>query len=227
MAITRFLAKRISNYHNPHSVGSSLRRKRAATLKAMIEEIYSKKGLVRIIDVGGTRRYWNIIESDYLASKNCQITLVNFTKSDDPEDSVFWEVIGDGRHLDVEDYSFDIAHSNSVIEHVGSWDDMLLFSKEIARVSKNYFVQTPSFWFPIEPHAMFPFFHWLPVPLRKMIVTRYAIGHWEKATSNDKAASIVSSASLLKKYQMKLLFPEAVIKTEWLLFPKSYIAIKT
>ena len=139
---------------------------------------------------------------------------------------MFREVIGDGRSLDFADRSFDIAHSNSVIEHVGGWDDMVAFAKEIARLADNYYVQTPSFWFPVEPHAMFPLFHWLPVVIRKKIVMRQAVGNWVKATTEADASKIVYSARLLRKDQMSRLFPGADIKTEWLFFPKSYIAVK-
>ncbi|HAL16511.1 MAG TPA: hypothetical protein DCP32_07095 [Anaerolineaceae bacterium] len=226
MAITKYLAKRITNYNNPNSLGSWFRKRRAASLMKMIEVVFSQKGTVNIIDIGGTRTYWKIIEDDYLASKNCKITLVNLTKTDCPEDNVFQEVIGDGRHLDFADMSFDIAHSNSVIEHVGGWQDMVDFSQELARVAERFYVQTPSFWFPVEPHAMFPLFHWLPISLRKKLVMQQALGNWQKAATEEDASRIVSSARLLTKKQMRQLFPGASINTEWFVFPKSYLALK-
>ena len=63
---------------------------------------------------------------------------------------IFSFVEGDGRNLsNFGDKTFDIAHSNSVLEHVGNWEDMHRFAGEIARVGRKYFVQTPSFWFPV------------------------------------------------------------------------------
>src|SRR3546814_10323990 len=63
--------------------------------------------------------------------------------------------------------SFDIAHSNSVIEHVITWDNMKNFARETRRVAAWHYVQTPYFWFPVDPHFYkLPFYHWLPRPLR-------------------------------------------------------------
>jgi hypothetical protein len=194
----------------------------------MIREVFREKGKVEIIDVGGTRTYWNIIPIDLLRAQNVKITIVNFPDTemifDDP---LFSFVPGDGRNLsNIDDNAFDIAHSNSVLEHVGNWEDMRRFAGEIARVGRKYFVQTPSFWFPIEPHCMTPFFHWLPISIRIQLVLRFELGQWKKATNLREAKQIVESAQLLTAKKMRAIFSDAIIHTEWLLFPKSYIAIR-
>ncbi len=194
----------------------------------MILEVFREKGEVEIIDVGGTRTYWNIIPVDVLRAQNVKITIVNFPDTemifDDP---IFSFVAGDGRNLsNFDDNAFDIAHSNSVLEHVGNWEDMRRFAGEIARVGRKYFVQTPSFWFPIEPHCMTPFFHWLPISIRIQLVLRFELGHWKKATNLSEAKRIVESAQLLTVKKMRAIFSDAIIHTEWLLFPKSHIAIR-
>ncbi|MEM4408947.1 MAG: hypothetical protein QXI19_09415 [Candidatus Caldarchaeum sp.] len=100
------------------------------------------------------------------------------------------------------------------------------FAKEVSRLAECYFVQTPSFWLPVEPHCMTPFFHWLPLSLRVWLVGRFALGHWGRGKTREEAWEIVHSARLLRKSQMQALFPDARIYTEWALFPKSYIAIR-
>ncbi|MEM2045934.1 MAG: class I SAM-dependent methyltransferase, partial [Candidatus Bathyarchaeia archaeon] len=57
-------------------------------------------------------------------------------------------IIGDARCMPFKDKSFDVVFSNSVIEHVGNYDDQKMCAEEIRRVGKCYFVQTPNFYFP-------------------------------------------------------------------------------
>lgn len=228
MSVTKTIAKKISNYNDPNSFGSRMRKRRAQLLLSMILEVFGEKGKVEIIDVGGTRTYWNIIPVDLLRAQNAKITIVNLPGTEMTFDNpVFSFVEGDGRNLsNFAHNAFDIAHSNSVLEHVGNWDDMRRFAGEIARVGKKYFVQTPSFWFPIEPHCMTPFFHWLPLSIRMQLVLRFELGHWKKAANLSEAQHIVESARLLTRKKMQALFSDAIIRTEWLLFPKSHIAIR-
>jgi len=228
MSITKTIARRISNYNDLNSFGSRMRKRRSQLLLPMIHEVFREKGAVEIIDIGGTKNYWNIIPVDLLRAQNVKITIVNLSETEiNFDDPVFSFIEGDGRNLsNFDDKAFDIAHSNSVLEHVGAWDDMRRFAREIVRVGRKYFVQTPSFWFPIEPHCMTPFFHWLPVSIRMQLVLRFELGQWEKAENLSEAKQIVESARLLTIKKLQAIFPDAIIHTEWLLFPKSHIAIK-
>lgn len=61
------------------------------------------------------------------------------------------------------DKSFDLAFSNSVIEHVGSEENQFRFAREMMRVEKRVCCQTPSRLFPVDPHLTAPFLHWLPI----------------------------------------------------------------
>jgi hypothetical protein len=78
-------------------------------------------------------------------------------------------VQGDARSLELPDQSFDIVFSNSVIEHVGTWEDQHAFARETARVGKRYWIQTPNKHFPIEPHMNFPYFQFLPRALQERL----------------------------------------------------------
>ena len=77
------------------------------------------------------------------------------------------------------DGAFDLAYSSSVIEHVPP-DRRAAFAAEVRRVARGWFVQTPARSFPIEPHALLPFAHWLPVGPRRFYWRLGAAGAWEE-----------------------------------------------
>jgi hypothetical protein len=104
---------------------------------------------------------------------------------------------------------------------------MRQFSREVSRVADKYFVQTPNYWFPIEPHFMTLFFHWLPKPLRVWAMLKFSLGSEERRTTVDSAVRAVENARLLDKRMFGALFPDARIQIERvLLLPKSLIAIR-
>jgi hypothetical protein len=72
-------------------------------------------------------------------------------------------VRADGRALPFEDGAFDIGFSNAVVEHVaGGREGQRRFVDELCRVARRVFVTTPNRWFPLDPHTLLPFAHWLP-----------------------------------------------------------------
>ncbi len=229
MSISRTFANWLTNYDSRKSAGSKLRAKRIVPLVEMIEAIFKENGSVSIIDLGGTDKYWNIVSKQFLIDHNVNITIVNLPGTEMPEDqSPFRFVEADACDLTgFNDKSFHIAHSNSVVEHVGDWGRIVQFADELSRVSKNYFVQTPNYWFPIELHYMTPFIHWLPKPIRVWMVLNLQLGSFEKAASINEAVRIVESVHLLNKKMFKEIFKDANVSTEkFFLLPKSLIAIK-
>jgi hypothetical protein len=71
-------------------------------------------------------------------------------------------VVADGRDLPFADHEFDVAFSNAVVEHVGARDDQERLVHELCRVAQRVFVTTPNRLFPVDPHTLLPFLHWLP-----------------------------------------------------------------
>lgn len=71
-------------------------------------------------------------------------------------------VVADGRELPFADREFDVAFSNAVVEHVGGREDQERFCHELCRIAKRVFVTTPNRLFPVDPHTLLPFVHWLP-----------------------------------------------------------------
>ena len=229
MSIVKQIAKTLTNYDNPQSVGSKLRAKRVAPLLSLIATVSKEFGHADIIDIGGTDKYWGIIPQQFLEKNNVKITIINLPGANMPDDyGPFKFVHADATALtEFSDNSFHIAHSNSVVEHVGDWDKMVQFASELKRVAQKYFVQTPNYWFPIEPHCMTPLFHWLPKPTRIWLVLHVSLGHWSKANSVDEAVRKVESARLLNRKMFHALFSDADIVAERVfLLPKSHIGIR-
>lgn len=209
--------RRLVNYDQADSFASRMRAKRSKRIISIVEEIHKERGICRILDLGGTPNYWNIFPSDWLRSNAVKVTLLNVKAFQLREDQnfLFDSVSGDARNLaQYPDSEFDLVHSNSVIEHVGLWRDMKLMACEIARVGRAYYVQTPNFWFPIEPHYFFPALHWLPLPLRVKLAMRMPLGSWPRAASVDAAMTAQQAAILLDFDAMKALFPDATLQRE-------------
>jgi SAM-dependent methyltransferase len=76
------------------------------------------------------------------------------------------------------DGEFDLVYCSSVIEHVPP-PRRRAFAAEIRRVGRGWYVQSPAYSFPLEPHALLPFAHWLPVWLRRRYWRLGAAGSWE------------------------------------------------
>jgi SAM-dependent methyltransferase len=77
------------------------------------------------------------------------------------------------------DDEFDLVYCSSVIEHVPP-SRRHVFAAEIRRVGRGWFVQTPAYSFPIEPHSLLPGAHWLPSGLRRRYWRLGAAGAWEE-----------------------------------------------
>lgn len=216
---------------NPYADSSSLpfrfRQKRFAHVRELIDGIIAAKGSCRILDVGGETVYWNIAK-DFIDSRNVHITLVNLEAPVVTHPKMASER-GDATDLSqYADNSFDLVHSNSVIEHVGDWIAMRKMAANVRRLAPKYYVQTPYFWFPVEPHVRLPFFHWLPEQLRYRILMRFDVGFSKRRSTIDSAMEDIQRMVLLDGRQFAALFPDAEMRSERVLgVTKSLIAIRS
>jgi len=173
-----------------------------------------------ILDIGGTNYFWKQWESFF--RENLCIILVNLDKS---AIKGYQGIQGNANNLlFIKNKSVDVVLSNSVIEHLGGNEKQEIFAKQVQRIGLYYFIQTPAFLFPLEPHFLFPIFHWLPVKLKIFLHGKFDLGWFEKEPDIKKSEIDVESIRILKKRELRKFFHEGKIITErYLFFPKSYI----
>lgn len=214
----------LAPYDKPGSLRHKLRLRRLKLLSGKIAEIHAVRGKVRILDIGGTERFWSL-DADLVERFNCQITLIN-TEPIETTRPRFTAEIGDACGIDKADNSFDLVHSNSVIEHVGDWPRKLAMAQEVRRLAPHYFVQTPNFWFPFEPHFQLPLIHWLPEQTRAAILMRVS-PYYPKCKTVTEAMQRIEYCRLLGRQQYRELFPEAdLIVEQFMGISKSLIACR-
>lgn len=209
----RFFRSSLVDRENSKSLINKVRAKRLAYLLRLIDSIEEENEKIKILDVGGEPIFWKDAEIDH---SNFDITLINL-KQGEPIFQNMECVVGDARDLSrFSDSSFDLVVSNSVIEHVGTWEDQTRMAQHIQRVGKRIFLQTPNYWFPVETHFVTPFFQYLPVWLRTWLVCNFSLGNYKKTKDWEKAKGYVTQIELLSKRQMRKLFPNSTIENEWL-----------
>jgi hypothetical protein len=221
------LAVKANPYEDPRSLDYRFRQKRYEHVRALIDQILAERGRCRIIDLGGTEVYWRIA-ANHVDDPRIQIELVNLDAEPTSKPN-FRSAVGNACDLaDFDDMSYDLVHSNSLIEHVGTWDSMLRLAANVRRLAPAYFVQTPYFWFPIEPHFRFPLFHWVPESLRYRLIMAGDLGYMKRANSVTDAVRSVQNARLLDYRQFAELFPDAEIRRERFIgLTKSLLAIRS
>ncbi len=193
---------------NKHSLGNKFREKR---FSFFLEKINKIPKPVSILDVGGKINFW---ENRGLAGNNDYIiTIVNIEK----EKSLYSNIktkMGDATDLSqFDDKSFDIVHSNSVIEHLYNFENQKKMASEIMRVGKKHIVQTPNKYFFIEPHYLLPFFQFIPDKLKYLILTKTKLSRLKK-WDKKFAKQYMKEIRLLNLKEMKELFPNSKIYFE-------------
>jgi SAM-dependent methyltransferase len=113
--------------------------------------------------------------------------------------------------LPFDDDSFDLAYSNSVIEHLPR-ERRAAFAAELRRVARGWWVQTPAYAFPIEPHSLLPAAHWLPPAARR----RY----WRLGVAGP------DEIALLRRRELSALFGPPVVAERIGPLAKSWIAVR-
>lgn len=203
------------------SLSHKMRTHRFAFFLSLIKDLPRP---LSILDIGGTTAFWEAMNFN---EEGVSITLLNLSCEPVSVPGIT-SVAGDATDLhEFPDHSFDIVFSNSVIEHLFTFDNQKKMAQEIERVGKRYFVQTPNYWFPIEPHWVFPMFQYLPFSVRVFLTQRFSLGHIKKIPGKKNAREQVKEVRLLSLKEMEDLFSNGNIYKEkiWGL-NKSFVAYK-
>ena len=182
-------------------------------------------GETRVLDIGGTPYNWNLL------AVRPRLTILNVPRASEAVlEGVDW-VAGDGCALPFGDDAFDVVFSNSVIEHLGSTARQQQFAREVARVGKRFYVQTPNRWFPVETHLLTPLVHYLPKRWQAPLVRRWTV--WSAVTGirgerrEFYIEQYLADVLLLDRAGLSELFPGTQVACERFLgMAKSLLAVR-
>jgi len=135
----------------------------------------------RVLDVGVTDIAWrssNFIEANYPWLSQITAVSIDAVPTFERTFPTVKVVTADGKDLPFPDRSFDIGFSNAVIEHVGSRDEQRKLVSEMIRTCRRVFIATPNARFPVDPHTLLPFAHWLPTLMWHRVLRATGHGVW-------------------------------------------------
>ncbi len=117
--------RKIADFEQERSIARKIRSERIKFFNDLISDL-SKP--LKILDVGGTEVFWEIM--GFAGDTNYEITILNLSK----EKTKHWNIIsikGDARNMkEFKDKEFDVVFSNSVIEHVGDYKNQEKMANE-------------------------------------------------------------------------------------------------
>lgn len=211
------------------------RRWRRQRMRVFLDRMRPRDGAT-ILDLGGTDELWDqawgllseqqpaeLAAHDHAlpATPRLEVTLLNTGAA--------WQRIpGPARHARVtgdacdlsryQDHAFDIVFSNGVLEHVGDDARVQRFADEARRVGKGYWIQTPSYLFPIEAHTRLPLFWFYPRGVRVRLARFF-----DRPSRREHRPDPIGATRCFSLRQLRALFPDGRVYTERVAgLPKSW-----
>lgn len=207
--MTKTAMENATDVNNPHSISAKMRNRRHLLFEKFTASIPHP---IKIIDIGGTEQYWTA--RGYANRKDIEILAVNLQAKATTCDNI-QVVKGDATNLpEYGNKQFDIAFSNSVIEHLFTLSNQHKMATEVKRVAKAYWVQTPNYWFPMEPHFHLPGWQWLPRTARIAILRRFRCGRRGPCRDYETAARHIDEVRLMSRRELIEAFPGAKVWRE-------------
>lgn len=193
----------------PNSLANRLRTRRFQQFQALIAQIPKP---LRILDVGGTNSYWE--RRGWAGRRDVQITTLNLAAEEQRHENI--QPLK-GNAIDLSQFvnhRFDVVFSNSVIEHLFNIENQRRMALEVQRVGKAIWIQTPNFWFPIEPHFHVPGWQWMPVGTRVAMLRRWTCGWQGPCPDPVRCRELVDEIRLLTAKELRTMFPGATLIAE-------------
>jgi hypothetical protein len=211
------------------AAGSFANRNRARRFEAF-ERLFAgvAAGLdrpVRVLDLGGTNAFWEL--RGWAGREDVEIVTANLEREEAKHANIEPRVMDATEMGEFEDRSFDLVFSNSVIEHLFTLEAQAAMAAEVRRLADRYWIQTPNFWFPIEPHFLTPAWHWLPVSIRVALLRRRRWGWRGPCPDPVEGRKLVEEIRLLRRRELQALFPDAeLVEERFYGLTKSFVAVK-
>jgi len=203
------MLRSLADSDNPTSFANKLRASRFSKFEALAARLPRP---LQILDVGGTNAFW--INRGWHERPDVEILTLNLAAEEQLHANIK-PLSGDATNLaQFGDRSVDLVFSNSVIEHLFTLENQRRMASEVQRVGKAFWIQTPNFWFPMEPHFHFIGWQWLPMPVRISIIQRRACGWRGPCPDRTGAGRLVEEIRLLTHRELRSLFPGANIIAE-------------
>jgi hypothetical protein len=207
--MTTLSLRRLANGSDPASFSNHMRTQRFRLFERLTADLPRP---LRVLDVGGTNQFWE--QRGWADRDDVSITTLNLFREERVHRNIHPEV-GDATDLrEHEDGAFDVVFSNSVIEHLFTFEQQAAMAREVQRVGRAYWVQTPNFWFPVEPHFLVPAWHWMPRAARIELIRRRRCGWRGPCPDPVQARAAVDEIRLMRRRELATLFPEATLRPE-------------
>ena len=131
-------------------------------------------------------------------------------------------IIADGKSSELKENFVDIVFSSATIEHVGSFENQLLFLKEAIRIAKKtVFITTPNRFYPIDFHTKIPVIHWLPKNIHRLILKTLGLHFY----ANEENLNLLDKKNIIKLIQKLKIKKYKIIRHKFLFMTSNYIII--
>ena len=108
---------------------------------------------------------------------------------------------------EIDNFKSDLVISNATIEHVGNFENQIKMVKNVAKLSRKFFViTTPNRYHPIDFHTKLPFIHWLPKNVHRSLLNFIGLNYFAKEENlnlfSEQDLNVSMKESGIKNYEI-------------------------